>query len=221
MNFCLVLFEDAYGFSYFQDDIDYSLSNHVNKNALGILDGGIPSYLRVALLDALFCLINKQQNSMQEVLKGNLRQKARERARILLSSVPDGAKVLLLGVATEIIEEAKHKKCDLKVLDLEKQKIGLQLLSTDVENGNEADLEKEIQDCDYIVATGMIFVSETADRIFGLSKVNRKHLSLFMETGSNFGPQLLQYGADTVLSEFFPYYDFYGDTRYLVSRKDR
>ena len=71
------------------------------------------------------------------------------------------------------------------------------------------------------IATGMIFVSETADKIFEFARKYNKHLIVFMETGSNFGPQLLKYGADTVLSEFFPFYDFYGDTKYLVSKKDK
>lgn len=216
MNFCLVLFENAYGFSYFQDDIDYSLSEFVNRNSLEILDQKIPSYLRVAILDALFCLINKDQQKYPLSFKGSLREKATQRAAELLKSVPEKAKVLLLGAATEIIEEAQRKECDLRVLDLEKQKIGLELHSTNIENGEHADIEDEIRNTDYIIATGMVFVSETADKIFEFVRKHEKHLVLFMETGSNFGLQLLKHGADTVLSEFFPYYDFYGDTKYLV-----
>lgn len=218
MNFCLVLFEDAYGFSYFQDDIDYSLSRFVNKSALQIIDEELPVYLRVAIIDALFCLINKDSNTDRLVFTGNLRQKAKMRAETLLEQISDRSRILLLGAATEIIEEAKRKNCDLTVLDLNKQKIGLQLCSAEIENADQINLEKEVQETDYIVATGMIFVSETADEIFKLSINNNKKLILFMETGSNFGPQLLDHGASTVLSEFFPYYDFYGETKYLVSK---
>lgn len=219
MNFCLVLFENAYGFSYFQDDIDYSLSQVVNKNSLEILEQKIPTYLRVAILDALFCLINKDVLGNTTALKGSLREKATQRAEELLKPVPEKAKILLLGAATEIIEEAQRKECDLKVLDLERQKIGLELHSTNIENGGQTNMEEEIRDTDYIVATGMIFVSETADKIFEFVKKHNKHLILFMETGSNFGPQLLKYGATMVLSEFFPFYDFYGDTKYSISKK--
>lgn len=221
MNFCMVLFENAYGFSYFQDEIDYSLSNYVNKNALEVLDEKIPTYLQVAMLDALFCLINKNTSGDRMTFKGSLRDKATQRAIELLKPVPKSAKVLLLGAATEIIEEAQRKECGLKVLDLEKQKIGLELNATNIENGEQSDIEHEIEATDYIIATGMIFVSETADKIFEFARKYNKHLIIFMETGSNFGPQLLKYGADTVLSEFFPFYDFYGDTKYLVSKKDK
>lgn len=220
MNFCLVLFENAYGFSYFHGKIDYSLNDFVNKNALNIIENGrIPIYMRVAIIDAMYCLINKKKFTNKTFFMGGIKQKAKERAKVLLSSIPDEAKVLLLGAATEIIEEAKAKNCSLRVLDLEKQKIGLEFYSTHIENCAEVNLENEIKEVDYIVATGMIFVSETANKIFDLSSENGKNLILYMETGSNFGPQLLKYGADTVLSEFFPYYDFFGETKYLLFRK--
>ena len=220
MNFCLVLFENSYGFSYFQGEIDYSLNDFVNKNAFNVLKQETPIYLRVAVIDALYCIINRRSFTNKLTFTGDIRQKAKERAKVLLASIPNGAKVLLLGAATEIIEETKTKSCYLKILDLEKQKVGLKLHSICIENGGEPDLKKRIEETDYIVATGMIFVSETADKIFNLTNQYRKKLILYMETGSNFGPQLLRYGADTVLSEFFPYYDFFGETQYLLFRKD-
>jgi hypothetical protein len=220
MNFCLVLFENAYGFSYFQEDIDYSISRFVNKNALDTA-GEIPVYLQVAITDALYCLINKQRLQNKSLFKGSIREKAKERARILLAHIPEGSKILLLGAATEIIEEARTKSCVLKVLDLEKQKIGLELQSTHISDGGDASLQREVLETDYIVATGMIFVSQTADKLFKLAKENDKNLTLYMETGSNFGSQLINYGADVVLSEFFPYYDFFGETKYLLLKKKK
>lgn len=220
MNFCLVLFENAYGFSYFQGEIDYSLSKFVNKNALSVLEEEMPIYFRVAIIDALYCLINRKILTNKLVFVGDIRQKARERARALLANITNGAKVLLLGAATEIIEEAKAKGCILKVLDLEKQKVGLKFHSAFIENSVKTDLADTIKKTDYIVATGMIFVTETADKVFELTNLYKKSLTLFMETGSNFGPQLLKYGADIVLSEFFPYYDFFGETKYLLFQKN-
>ena len=203
MNFCLLLLENAYGFSYFQGEVDYSLSRFVNKDSLEVLEQETPIYFRVAILD------------------GSLREKAKQRATELLKHVPDKSKVLLLGAATEIIEEATKKKCDIKILDLEKQKIGLNLSSIEIEDGHQSDLESEIQNTEYVIATGMIFVSEYIDRILDLTRKHGKHLSLFMETGSNFGPQLISRGVDKVLSESFPFYDFHGDTKYYIYQKDK
>ncbi|MFA5249656.1 MAG: hypothetical protein WC397_03945 [Candidatus Paceibacterota bacterium] len=219
MKFCLVLFENAYGFSYFQEKIDYSPSNFVNKNALDVI-GDAPVHMQVAITDALYCLINEKDFKNKLLFTGNIRQKGRKRANALLAHIPNGSKILLLGAAAEIIEEAKIKNCHIKVLDLEEQKIGLGFYSTDINDGKISDIQKEIKETDYVVATGMIFVSQTADKIFELSRENGKNLTLYMETGSNFGPQLVGYGADTVLSEFFPYYDFFGDTKYLIFRKE-
>jgi hypothetical protein len=219
MNFCLVLFENAYGFSYFQGEIDYSLEKYVNKNAVDILNKPIPIYLKIAITDALFLLIDNDLLKNKEVFKGDIRQKATQRATKLLDHIPDGSNVLVLGAATEIIEEAKNKKCKIRILDLEEQKIGMEISAINVSDGSQCDIEEEIKNTDYIVATGMIFVSETADMIIEIVKSYSKHLTVYMETGSNFGPQLIKHGVNKVLSEFFPYYDFFGDTKYLVFTK--
>ncbi len=220
MNFCLVLLENAYGFAYFQEDIDYSLSKFVNKGALDVIEQ-TPIYMQVAITDALYCLINKQKFAEPSRFLGNIRQKAESRARLLLEHIPNKSKILLLGAASEIIEEAKRKKCELKVLDLETQKFGIEVCSVHVDDGQNSDLRREIEYADYIVATGMIFVSRTAEKIFEISAEKNKSMTLYMETGSNFGPQLLDYGADVILSEFFPYYDFFGDSKYLLFKKEK
>jgi len=219
MNFCLVLLENAYGFAYFQEEIDYSLSKFVNKNAFDVIEE-VPIYMRVAITDALYCLINKEKFSEPLRFSGNIREKAENRARTLLKHIPDKSRILLLGAATELIEEAKRKKCELKVLDIETKKIGMELGAIHVNDGQNSDLHKEIDHAEHIIATGMIFVSKTAEKVFEISAEKNKSLTLYMETGSNFGPQLLDYGAAVILSEFFPYYDFFGDSKYLIFKKD-
>lgn len=219
MNFCLVLFEDSYGFSYFQEEIDYSLSKFVNSNALDTIKLEIPNYLHIAILDAMYCLINRSITNNPLTFKGNLREKATFRATEILRNVPANSKIVLLGAVTEIIEEAYKKNCDISVFDLEKQKIGLKIYSKKIYSGQQSEIESAICNADFIVATGMIFVSGTADAIFEFANKHNKNLILYMETGSNFGPQLLEYGAKQVISEFFPFYDFHGDTKYLLSSK--
>ncbi len=221
MNFCLILFENSYGFSYFQDDVDYSLSRFVNKNALNVLNESIPNYMRVAIADAMHCLINNEKLSEPDVFTGDIRKKAKKRAEVLLAHIPSGSKILLLGAATEIIDEAKSKGCGLRVVDLESQKVGLKFNFTCIENNEVTNLQDKIKEADYIVATGMIFVSETADEVFRLTAEAKKGLVLYMETGSNFGQQLLEYGADTVLSEFFPFYDFFWTPNIYCSENKR
>ncbi len=220
MNFCLVLLENAYGFSYFQEEIDYGLSKFVNNEIPDILKEDIPLYMRVALADAMYCLLNEEDiEHVPSFLVGNLREKARQRASKLMDQIPSGSSVLLIGAATEIIEEAAARDIDLSVLDLEPQKIGLQISSKTIEHGAGSDITERIKSAQYIIATGMIFVSNTADVVFSLAIENEVNLIMYMETGSNFGQQLLDFGASAVLAEYFPFYDFYGKTRYTLFQK--
>lgn len=217
MNFCLVLLENAYGFSYFQEEIDYGLSKFVNKEIPDVLKEGVPLYMRVALADAMYCLLNKEDiERVPSFLVGNLREKARQRAIKLIDQIPSGSSVLLIGAATEIIDEAATRDIDLSVLDLEPQKIGLEISSKTVESGAGSDITKRIKSAQYVIATGMIFVSDTADEIFRLAIKNEVKLIMYMETGSNFGQQLLGFGASKVLAEYFPFYDFHGKTKYAL-----
>lgn len=125
---------------------------------------------------------------------------------------------MLLGAVTEIINECTKRKLDLSVLDLEPSKIGLIFNQRTVGDSRKLFKEK-IKQADYVIVTGMIFVTETADSLFKAANHNGCKLILYMETDSNFGRELLKYGAYKILSEFFPYYDFFGDTKYAIFEK--
>ena len=222
MNMCLLLLEKGYGFSYFQSEIDFDLAEkYVNHDLREILNENVPLYLKVALADAIYSLLNNRiPKNKYRYLKGDLRAKACSRARELVMSIPKKAKVVLLGAVTEIIDECMKRDIQLSVLDLEPSKVGLNLNNKRVEN-SESLFSEKIKTADYVIATGMIFVSDTADILFEKCKSNSSKLILYMETGSNYGHSLLKFGAHKVLSEFFPFYDFHGETRYLLHEKNK
>lgn len=220
MNMCLIILEQGYGFAYFQDELNFqSLQNYVNKDLREVLKMSIPFYLKVAIADAIYSVANNLSNRYRyKYFKGDLRTKARSRATELVDGIPEGSKVLLLGAVTEIINECTKRGLEVSVLDLDHSKIGLILDQKKIEDSRRFFTE-EIKQVDYVITTGMIFVSETADSIFEAAKQNGCKLIMYMETGSNFGEELLKYGAYKVLSEFFPYYDFFGDTKYIIFEK--
>ena len=220
MNMCLILLEEGYGFAYFQDDLDFqSLQNYVNRDFREVLRMSIPLYLKVAIADAIYSVANNLSNKYKyKYFKGHLRTKAQLRAVELVNGIPTGSRILLLGAVTEIINECTKRGLEVSVLDLDQSKIGLILDKKQVEDSRKFFAEK-IKRADYVIATGMIFVSQTADSIFEAAKQNGCKLILYMETGSNFGNELLRHGAYKVLSEFFPYYDFFGDTKYAIFEK--
>lgn len=222
MNMCMLLLEQGYGFTYFQNELDFKLAeDYVNKDLREILNKEIPLYLKVSLADAIYSVINNLHSKQTyKYLRGNLRTKAAMRAKELVKDIPKNSKVVLLGAVTEIIDECSRRNINLSVLDLEPSKIGLVFGQKAVENSNNVFNDK-IKDADYVLATGMVFVSDTADLLFENAVSNKYKLVLYMETGSNFGGELLKYGATKVLSEFFPYYDFNGSTRYLIHKKKK
>lgn len=218
MNFCQILLEQAYGFAYFQGEIDFSISKFVNLDVFEALEHDIPLHLKVALVDALYCIINLPQQKKLSGFKGSIREKAKQRAGLLLDQVPERSKILLIGAVTEIVEEAAQKNCVIKVLDLEEQKHGLPVHNIEVLPGSANGLENILHESDCVIATGMIFTTNTYNDIFKYCRKQNCKLILYMETGSNFGEQLVEMGAAAVLSEFFPYYDFFGETKYLLSK---
>ncbi len=220
INICLVILEQGYGFAYFQSEFNFeSFQNFVNRDLREILKTPVPPYLKVAIADAIYSVLNNLNKRYRyKNLRGELRTKARQRAKVLVEEIPIGSKVLLLGASSEIIEECNNKNMQLTVLDLEPTKIGLEFSKIIIEDSAKL-LEEKIEKAEYIIATGMIFVSESADTILNYSRINNRRLILYMETGSNFGRELLDFGAYRVLSEIFPYYDFSGDTKYFMHKK--
>jgi hypothetical protein len=220
MRFCLVLLRNGYGFAYFHSERDYDLDDYVNRDISDVLERDIPVFLQVALIDALYSVLNgPSQARPEEIFRGDLRQKAIQRARKIVAGIPQQSKVLLLGAATEIIEEGVERGLDLEVLDLSPDKIGLTFEDVAVGEARGRAFEDVIRDQDVVIASGMIFTSESADEVFQAIRESSCRLVLYMESGSNFGRQLLDYGADRVLAEYFPFYDFWGDTRYAVFEK--
>ncbi|MDD5659150.1 MAG: DUF364 domain-containing protein [Actinomycetota bacterium] len=220
MNFCLLLLEDAYGFSYFQEKPDLKLVQQcVNKNISEIMSfPKIPTYFKVALVDAMCCLANKNNAVTYRYFIGNLRSKANQRANELIKDIPPKSKVLLIGAVTEIIEAAHNRDLCLSVTDLEYKKVNLKIDGTIIGDGINKTLEK-LKHSDYAIVTGMTFSNNTADDIIKVCRENKTKLIFFMETGANFGNKLINYGAEKVLSEYFPFYDFCGNTKFVVFKK--
>jgi hypothetical protein len=108
---------------------------------------------------------------------------------------------------------------NVEVLDLSPAKIGLTIEDVAVGAAAGRVIGEVIHEQDVVIASGMIFTNDSVDDIFGAIRSSNCRLILYMESGSNFGRQLLDYGADRVVVEYFPFYDFCGDTRYSIFEK--
>lgn len=212
MKFCLILLENGYGFSYYQGDLNFEIGSIVNKKITDVINDELPQPIKVALTDALYCLINIDNKNIK-FLQGSLRDKAKQRARCLLDNIPAESKVLLIGAVSEIIETALEYKIEIQVTDLEKTKIDSTTHVPIVDGAHTLD---KLKKSDYAIVTGMVFATDTIDKIMQIAKENKVKLIFFMETGANFGNELIRYGATKVLCEYFPFYDFYGNTKYSI-----
>ncbi len=221
MRFCLVLMEQGYGFCYFQSSLEWQPEAFVNQQVVDVLNQEIPLFFRTALVDAIYSTLRKHHPSNVQILSGALREKARERAQIVLSAVESGSKVLMLGAVTEFIEESLAKSCDVSVLELADNKVGMDLAGVKVQRTSPSIFADAVLETDYVVATGMIFPCAWADEVFQTSERAGKKLILYMESGANFGAELLRYGAYAVFAEFFPFYDFSGETRCALYLQDQ
>lgn len=216
MNLCLVLLEDGYGFSYYQGVLDFDVASIINKRISEVIDMEMPSAMKVALVDALYGYLNKDLNINYRYLKGNLREKALKRAEELIDNIPKRSKILLIGAVSEIAETCVSRDLDLTITDLEPSKIGLKIGAI-VEDGKFT--FDKLKNVEYAIVSGMVFETDTADEILKIAKEHNVKLIFFMETGSNFGQELIRYGAFRVLSEYFPFYDFNCDTKYAIFEK--
>ncbi|MBI2022000.1 hypothetical protein HYS93_03960 [Candidatus Daviesbacteria bacterium] len=218
MNLCLVLLENGYGFSYFQEELDYTrFSKFIGKDISDVLKLNIKPYFKVALADAIYSHLNRFLPTKE--LIGNIREKAIQRAVELLKDIPSNSKVVLIGAASEIIEQSIKEEVNLTVVDLAPNKLGLNIENVKIIGGSNEITLDIIKHSDYAIVSGMVFSTDTADSVIKIAKDNNVKLIFFMETGSNFGQELLNYGADKILSEYFPYYDFYGNTKYQIFSK--
>ena len=108
MNFRLVLMNNAYGFSYFQGEIDYSLSNFVNKNALNVVKEEIPIYLRVAITHTVYCLINRNKFANKHIFTGDT-TKSERTCKDVTCTYPRRGKSSTLGAPPKLSKKQKPR----------------------------------------------------------------------------------------------------------------
>lgn len=77
MNLCLVLLENAYGFAYFQTKPMHKyFRTFIGKEIPSILNLKLKPYFKVAITDAVYCLLNNDPVRKYKYFTGDLRSKA-------------------------------------------------------------------------------------------------------------------------------------------------
>jgi len=219
LNYCRLHFARGYGFAHTWDDLSFYVNRLINRKLEDIVHEELPTYLKVALADGIYSLINNHEGKIKyKYLTGDIQEKAKKRAQTILKGIPKKSKVLLIATIPEIIEEAQRKELDLTVMNPMPGFMDLEL-DHSISRSELGTAIQGIQESDYTIATAMVFTNNTANLVFETAKKSQSKLIFFMETGSNFGQELLDYGVHRVVSEFYPFYDFYEKTKYCLFEK--
>jgi len=78
-----------------------------------------------------------------------------------------------------------------------------------------------IKKSDVMIVTGMTLATGTLSNLLKLANKYNTYVVIFAQTGHNLAPFYLNYGADVVVSESFPYYGFHNTGKICVYRKYR
>ncbi len=211
------------GFSYHngQPTQGKSVLRLVNKNALEVLQGSadIDLPLRVSLLDAVYGAINQRNGIIPQrvaSLNGNYSEKAAFRSRLVTERLEKNSNVLLVGLVPQFVRDMQARNIQVSVSDMSPELEGTEIYGIPViSSGNAFTLDK-LKTCDAAIVTGASIATDTIDSIFEVASVSNTKLHFYLETGSNFAPELIRRGAVSVVAEKFPFYDFPGEARFEV-----
>ncbi|MBC7582059.1 hypothetical protein H7097_04320 [Aeromicrobium sp.] len=216
----------ALGFSYYNGTPiqGKQILDVVNRSTLEILK--YPSELHfplaVSLLDATYGIYNRLHGRAPQhkfTHEGTYNEKADFRSKLVTEQVKSGNKVLLVGLVTQFVRDMIAKDIEVKVSDLSPELEGTEVYGVPITNKGNAWTLDALAECDDAIVTGACLATDTVDSIFETAEASSTKLHFYIETGNNFGPQLIDRGAASVVAEKYPFYDFPGPTRYEVFTK--
>jgi len=165
--------------------------------------------IKVAILDAFYDMINKKEGILPKrviTLSGLAYQKSKNRAReiIELARVERNEKLLFIGAIADLISAAKQKGANIRVADFALSNLSIEGLKV------EYDANPIMHWADRVIMTGNTLKTDTMTELLDAAQKRNLPLLIYALTGANIAPRYLNYGADIVTCEKFPYY-WYSD----------
>lgn len=184
----------------------------------------------IACLDAAYSVI-VAPGLDQHLLRGSSQEKAILRAKIVASEVSllldiimhrarpskQAGKVLMVGAVSTVISELNHLGLKVRATDLDQAVIGSDLSGVTVEDGTNRTLELAA-DSDVILVTGSSLMSNTLLDIIRVAQQVGAGVIIYAQTGASFADAYIDIGADSVISEKYPFYMIPGSSRVEVYR---
>ncbi len=193
------------------EDLNVSdLDGIVGKQVLDVLPF-VPDYIKVVLLDAFYYHINMIEGikpSKEYKFRGTASQKSFARANklIKLLGVTKGCKLAIIGLVANIARIALEKGAEVRIADL--AEAGTKVLNLAVEY----DAIPLVEWADIAIITGNTLKTNTLDQLLSIAAKHSTKVLIYAMTGHNIAPRYLNYGAEIVVTEIFPYYSYANTT---------
>ncbi|WP_458682626.1 Rossmann-like domain-containing protein [Prescottella equi] len=168
--------------------------------------------VQVAALDAYLAHLRPHASDTRaetvHVAPGDSLQRSRARAQAVteLVAAPPGGQVLVIGVVNSLL--ASMRKRDLRYVPCD--------LKGGVTEWGEpivTDFAERFDDCDAVLASGMMLGNGTLDRLLELVAASDRAVSvtLFAQSGAAVARELLGCGVDALSAEPYPFFWLTGD----------
>ncbi|WAM19448.1 hypothetical protein [Rhodococcus sp. JS3073] len=172
--------------------------------------------VQVAALDAYLAHLNPHAGDDRavtvQVPPGDSLQRSLARAHHVtgLVDAPPGGRVLAIGVVNSLLACLRER--------------GLRYVPCDLKGGTTewgepivADFAEGFDDCDAVLASGMMLGNGTFDRLLELLAANGRPVpvTVFAQSGAAVARELLGRGVDTLSAEPYPFFWLTGDTSTL------
>lgn len=157
--------------------------------------------VRVAALDAYLQSVHPHHRDAEEVSigRGTSLQKSLHRAKLVVDLLPTARRVLLIGVVNSLLHHLRER--------------GTGYLACDHKGGEtewgepvRTDALAELDDCDAVLASGMVLGNGTFQPLLEHARRTGKPLVLFAQTGSGVLPRFLGAGVSAVSAEPYPFF---------------
>lgn len=228
---------DGQGAAYCSHDETISvrrIHNLVGNKVNDILfDESLPYCLKISILDSLYESL-KQSPDYTVLIEGSSRKKAYYRAEIIINEVivllykkiienkikntnPTILNIGFVSMFQNILYDKIHS-IRFFATDLHKDIINKVFNNIKILNGKEHNIEL-LEKSDIALVTGMTLSTSTLYDILNYAKRYNTDVVIFAETGYNLSPYYINFGANVIISEEFPYYIFNGISRLRIYRK--
>jgi len=224
---CLIAQTHHQGCSFYQEHSlqKKELPSLIGQSYQAAKKASLP--IKIAVLDSLFRFGRKStQPSRKLRQEGTPTEKALFRAKIvceevqLLAPVKNHLKpscISILGVSGLIVHLLMQLKYSILACDLDPTLVGAKVCgNVSVLDG--AYQEYCIQNSEVVIVTGMALATGTMENTFNFASNYGTKVVVYAQTGANLAPWYLLYGADVVICEPMPFYNFEGLSEIYVYR---